>query len=98
MRHIRQAARWMLESLLAGSLILSCWLPAFAQRMETTGGDENSTDIPSAPRPAIGLNNNPFRGSVVTEKLQPGVLQLSLKQALDLGLKNNLGLLLNSYS
>ena len=46
-----------------------------------------------ATAPGAGLPQNSFSGSVPA-KLEPGVLQLSLKDALARGLKQNLGLLL----
>jgi len=54
---------------------------------------------PAAPPPAApagaALSQNSFSGSVPS-KLEPGVLQLSLKDALARGLKQNLGVLLSS--
>ncbi|HET8668584.1 MAG TPA: TolC family protein, partial [Terriglobales bacterium] len=41
-------------------------------------------------------SQNPFSGSVPADKVTPGVLPLSLKDAIDRGLKQNLGLLLAS--
>jgi outer membrane protein TolC len=52
---------------------------------------------PPAPTAPVGgaLTQNSFSGSVPS-KLEPGVLQLSLKDALARGLKQNLGVLLSS--
>jgi outer membrane protein TolC len=52
---------------------------------------------PGAPTPPAGAmrSQNGYSGSVPT-KLEPGVLQLSLKDALARGLKQNLGVLLSS--
>ena len=41
---------------------------------------------------------SPFNGSVAQGKVKPEVLPLSFQDAIDLGLKNNLGVLLQSYS
>jgi len=49
----------------------------------------NSTN-PSA---SATQSQNPYLGSIPGTKLQPGVLSLSLKQAVDLALRSNLGLL-----
>jgi outer membrane protein TolC len=47
----------------------------------------------TAPSPSAGQTQNPFAGSV-PGKLVPGVLEVSLQDALDRGLKQNLGALL----
>src|ERR1022692_412177 len=51
----------------------------------------------SAPAPSISLpgSQSPFTGSEPEGKATPEVLQLSLREAIDRGLRNNLGLLLS---
>jgi outer membrane protein TolC len=51
----------------------------------------------SAPTPSISLpgSQSPFTGSEPEGKASPEVLQLSLQEAIDRGLRNNLGLLLS---
>jgi outer membrane protein TolC len=51
----------------------------------------------SAPAPSISLpgSQSPFTGSEPEGKATPEVLQLSLQEAIDRGLRNNLGLLLS---
>jgi len=49
----------------------------------------------AAAPPSAAMSQNSFSGSVPA-KLEPGVLQLSLKDALSRGLKQNLGVLLSS--
>ena len=73
--------------LLAGVLI--CGAATSLAQTETTPGS-------STPGQAIpGTNGvNPFAGSVPA-KLVPGILPLSLREAIDRGLKQNLGLLLS---
>src|SRR6266567_536294 len=79
----------------------SSW-PALAQVMNTTyessvysPSQSSATSIPSS----VGsLNQNPFTGSVAEGKVSPEVLPLSFKDASDRGLRNNLGLLLQSDS
>ena len=44
------------------------------------------------------LNQNPFTGSVTEGKISPEVLPLSFKDAIERGLRNNLGILLQSDS
>jgi hypothetical protein len=50
------------------------------------------------PTPSISLpgSQSPFTGSEPDAKPTPGVLQLSFQEAIDRGLRNNLGLLLAS--
>jgi outer membrane protein TolC len=52
----------------------------------------------SAPAPSISLpgSQSPFTGSEPEGKATPEVLQLSFQEAIDRGLRNNLGLLLSS--
>ena len=54
---------------------------------QSTGG----SSTPAAPAP----NSSPYQGSV-PGKLEPGVLPISLQDAINRGLKTNLGLLLSS--
>lgn len=56
-----------------------------------------STQAQNAPAPPAGpvLSQSPYSGSV-PGKLEPGVLQLSLRDAIARGLKQNLGVLLSS--
>jgi outer membrane protein TolC len=55
----------------------------------------DSSGAPAPPGGATAQGQNSFSGSVPT-KLVPGVLQISLEDAIDRGLKQNLGLLLSS--
>ena len=81
--------------LLAGSTLLA--------QMTTTesGASSYSTSETSASPSVTGvgsLNQNPFTGSVTEGKVSPEVLPLSFKDAIDRGLRNNLGMLLQSDS
>jgi outer membrane protein TolC len=75
-------------------------LPASAQSGPSTAGPSSSSSSSSSSN-ASGLSaaaaqgQNSFSGSVPGQ-LVPGVLQLSLQDAIDRGLKQNLGLLLSS--
>jgi outer membrane protein TolC len=59
--------------------------------VRTTGEDSNRAfPLPQPATPTLG----DFQGSVPEEKLTPGVLPLTMKDALDRGLKYNLGIIL----
>jgi outer membrane protein TolC len=58
-----------------------------------TGSTAQSSAASSGPALA---NQNPYAGSVPEGKVTPEVLQLSFKDALERGLRNNLGILLQS--
>ncbi len=55
----------------------------------------STTSIPNAPMPSPPTAQSPFAGSVSSEPV-PGVLQISLQDAIDRGLKQNLGVLLSN--
>jgi outer membrane protein TolC len=74
--------------LLAGVLLYGAAI-AFAQTQTTSSSSTPGQAIPGT------LGVSPFSGSVPA-KLIPGVLPLSLEDAIDRGLKQNLGLLLSS--
>jgi outer membrane protein TolC len=90
------AAGLVLLSLLASSRL------ARAQMTTTESGSSSystsETSLSSTPNGIGKLNQNPFAGSVVEGKVSPEVLPLSLKDAIDRGLRNNLGVLLQSDS
>ena len=54
-----------------------------------------TTSIPNAPQPSFPRAQTPFSGSVASEPV-PGVLRISLQDAIDRGLKQNLGVLLSN--
>ena len=57
----------------------------------------NSAPEAPSPSPVIGQSaQNPFAGSVAQGKVSTEPVALTFKDAIDLGLKNNLGLLLQS--
>jgi outer membrane protein TolC len=58
-----------------------------------SGGDSGSSD-PIVP--PIVVNQNTYSGSVVEGKATAGVLPISFKEAIDRGLRNNMGVLLQS--
>ena len=79
-------------------LLLSA-ISAQAQTGAPSGSGMNSRSEGSAAASLAGsaaaLAQSPFSGSVPA-KLEPGILQLSLQQAMDRGLKQNLGVLVSS--
>lgn len=81
------------SGLLAGSVLL---VPAaLAQRPATTGGTPSSIPSPyqvSTPQ----QSGSGFQGSVVEDKATEGVLPLSLDDAMQRGLKHNLGYILST--
>jgi outer membrane protein TolC len=77
------------QGLLLAGLFLSGTTRSNAQNEATTGTSSPGQTIPGT------QGVSPFSGSVPA-KLVPGVLQLSLQDAINRGLKQNLGLLLSS--
>lgn len=81
--------------------LLLCAVSVQAQAGATPGGTANSRSGGSAAAALAGsgaaLAQSAFSGSVPA-KLEPGVLPLSLQEAMDRGLKQNLGVLLSSES
>jgi outer membrane protein TolC len=59
----------------------------------TSVGQTGTTTTPNAPTPSG--TQSPFAGSVASERV-PGVVQISLQDAIDRGLKQNLGVLLSN--
>jgi len=76
-------------TLLCANAALWCAVLSHAQTYS------NSVSLPSGQSNSTGTGPNPFVGSVPV-KLVPGRMALSLQDAIDLGLKHNLGLLLSS--
>jgi outer membrane protein TolC len=74
--------------LLAG-VLLSHSPSALAQTPTASGSSSSGAALPGT------LEGSPFSGSVPGERV-PGVIPLSLQQAIDRGLKQNLGLLLSN--
>ncbi len=76
------------------------WVLCIASFLPGSLSGQTSSSYPNAPsasRPTSvpsSLTSGPFSGSVPEEKIIPGSLPLSFKDAIDRGLKNNLGLLL----
>src|SRR5579863_4888633 len=64
--------------------------------MALAGADRSlAQSIPNAPAQGLPSTQSPFTGSVASEPV-PGVVRISLRDAIDRGLKQNLGVLLSS--
>jgi outer membrane protein TolC len=73
-----------------------------AAQGQSSGGESGNEDrggnASYPPSPSFTSSQNPFLSSVPEAKPEPGVLQLSFKEAMQRALRNNLGLLLASDS
>ena len=76
----------------------SAQAPTLAPPAPSNSSSYNSSPSSSSQssNPAGALSQTPYSGSVPEGKAIPGVLPLTFKDALDRGLRNNLGLLLQS--
>jgi outer membrane protein TolC len=85
---VPQFYRWLLVPLLA--------IPAAAQQLS---GGAAPLDVPQSLEQLLSAGNqSPFSGSVPSAKLTPGVLELSVDDAIDRGLKYNLGIVLSGQA
>jgi outer membrane protein TolC len=82
---VRQIYRWLLPALLAAS----------ASAQQLSGGAAPLSVPQSLDQLLAAGNQSSFSGSVPSAKLQPGVLDLSVDDAIDRGLKYNLGIVLS---
>ncbi len=88
MMQVRQIYGWLLCSVLA--------MPAAAQQLS---GGAAPLDVPQSLDQLLSAGNqSPFSGSVPSAKLQPGVLELSVEDAINRGLKYNLGIVLSGQA
>lgn len=76
------------RSLAAGLLVAALAAPAGAQSMTGQGGGSQG----------LGASTNPFLGGVTKGEVSPTPVQLSLKDAVNRALENNLGLLLQEQT
>ena len=82
-----------LRCVLAGSILYGRL--AFAQAPGIVASTRSS-DSSDSNAPSIVVNQNTYKGSVPQGKATPDVLPISFKEAIDRGLRNNLGVLLQS--
>jgi outer membrane protein TolC len=88
--------RWTLGCFILASLVPLAAVPAHAQVSSPATGVATYGTTPSASQPAPpSPSQNPLAGSVPA-KLEPGILQISLANAIERGLRQNLGALLSS--
>src|ERR1700760_4307917 len=74
-------------------LLLAGTIPALAQ----FGGSSSSSSAPKWEPPTVpqAPAQSTYQGSVAKQPVTPGVLQLTIKDAVLTGLKNNLGIILS---
>src|ERR1700761_146845 len=84
--------------LLTPLLILAFWSPASLAQLSGTGGSASSGNSIGAPVQATPaqVTSSTYQGSLVKQPLVPGVLPLTLDQAIHMGLQYNLGLVLSN--
>jgi outer membrane protein TolC len=86
----------MMRTLAVPMIFLFLSVPPAAAQLPTSNPEPNASEAQS---PALTVTLPPaqetFNGSGTVDKLVPGVIQLSLLEAMDRGLKHNLGLLLS---
>src|SRR5882762_9466950 len=80
------------QALLASMLIFECLVPPQSLRAQTTSIQGQNISTASSVSSALGTES-PYLGSVPAGAPTGTVLQLSLSDALDRGLKYNLGLI-----
>jgi outer membrane protein TolC len=88
MMQVRQIVSWLLFPLLA--------LPASAQQL--SGGSVPLNVPQSLDQLLASGQQSPYSGSVPAAKLTPGVVEISVEDAIDRGLKYNLGIVLSSQT
>ncbi len=94
---IGQAPRLRRGLILAFVLLAGCSL-ATAQVVtgaSPAGVTPTATSVSGMPQPGLDLGQNPFAGARPVGTPTPGVIDLSLGDALDRALRNNLGLILS---
>jgi hypothetical protein len=91
-------SRWQFQRAFLAILILAGAVPAMAQSPTNAPAvPAASANTPMGSSPSQ-VSSSSYQGSVVTEKVQPGVLPLSIHDAMERGLKYNLGYVLQSQS
>ncbi len=86
----------------AASAVTLCLLALLAAPARAQGGGSSSSASDSTPSASIQVtapsNQNPYSGSIPQGTAKPEVVSLTFQDAIDLALKNNLGVLLQSYN
>lgn len=91
---LRETARHGRNAVAVLAMAIFVVLPARMRAQEPRGQMPPTAPLP--PPSAQLPSTNSYAGSVVREKPVPGVLPLSLDQAIQMGLKNNLGAILSA--
>jgi outer membrane protein TolC len=76
-------------------VLLACAHLAIAQSSNNSSSSNSTFTPPTVPQPPA---QSAFQGSVATQPVTPGVLPLGIKDAILIGLKNNLGLILSGQN
>jgi len=101
MKELKPGGRSPRRKIIPASSIVLCLFALFPGAGGQTGSgypaaaSESST---GATRISSPSNQSPFSGSVAQGKATPEVVPLTFQDAIELGLKNNLGVLLQSYN
>src|ERR1700694_2571422 len=82
--------------------VLCVFLVGSGQAHAQSSGGYSSTDSDSTPAATLQvtspLSQSPYSGSVAQGTAKPEVVSLTFQDVIDLGLENNLGVLLQSYN
>src|ERR1041385_2597155 len=103
LRKTRQARRLFRTSVflvmkpyrMFGTLLVAGLLSAISTAQSSPGPVRSSLSAPTPATQSVAAPQSPYFGSVSSERLHSGVLELTLRDALDRGLKVNLGLFLS---
>ncbi len=98
----RIASKVKTASIAATILSLAVALPGLAAGQASSypqgsSGSSDSSGGSGAAQVSLPSGQSPYSGSVPQGKISPEVMPLTFQNAIDLGLKNNLGVLLQSY-
>jgi outer membrane protein TolC len=85
-------------ALVLGSSVAPIEGRAQAMSNMTSGSTGTASETPATPTSSVSATSSPFLGSVPPGKATPGVLPLSIADAIERGLRYNLGILLSEQS
>src|SRR6266481_2114432 len=99
LNHERASPQKKVTSLAALGLCLFALAAGQAQAQGSSGYSSTGSDsTPAASIQVTPSNQSPYTGSVARGTAKPEVVSLTFQDAIDLALKNNLGVLLQSYN
>jgi outer membrane protein TolC len=98
-----KAERSIPEKIAASTAVILCWFALLlGQALGQSGSPYSNTTQDSTPASTLKvtspLDQSPYSGSVSQGTAKPEAVSLTFQDAIDLGLKNNLGVLLQSYN